>query len=61
VGYHENGVKRLRRREGELALNQMLVLRPEDLVRGDHELVVEGLADFRRSIGLDQTDEGDQA
>jgi RimJ/RimL family protein N-acetyltransferase len=59
VGYRENGVRRLRRREGELALNQMLVLRPEDLVRGDHELVVEGLAAFRRSIGLDQPDEGD--
>jgi RimJ/RimL family protein N-acetyltransferase len=53
VGYRENGVRRLQRREGELALNQMLVLRPEDLVRGDHELVVEGLEAFRSSIGLE--------
>jgi RimJ/RimL family protein N-acetyltransferase len=52
VGYRENGVRRLKRREGELALNQMLVLRPEDLVRGEHELVVEGLEAFRASIGL---------
>jgi len=52
VGYRENGVRRLQRRDGELALNQMLVLRPEDLVRGEHELVVEGLDAFRASIGL---------
>lgn len=56
VGYRENGVRRLKRRDGELALNQMLVLRPEDLVRGEHPLQVEGLAAFRRSIGLDDTD-----
>jgi len=53
VGYRDNGVRRLQRREGEVALNQGLVLRPEDLVRGEHELVVEGVAAFRRSIGLD--------
>jgi RimJ/RimL family protein N-acetyltransferase len=53
VGYRENGVRRLQRRDGELALNQMLVLRPEDLVRGEHELVVEGLGAFRASIGLE--------
>jgi RimJ/RimL family protein N-acetyltransferase len=53
VGYRENGVRRLQRREGELALNQMLVLGPEDLLRGEHELVVEGLDAFRASIGLD--------
>jgi len=52
VGYRENGVRRLKRREGELALNQMLVLRPEDFVRGEHELVVEGLDAFREQIGL---------
>lgn len=52
VGYRENGVRRLQRREGELALNQRLVLRPEDFVRGEHELVVEGLDPFRKSIGL---------
>jgi RimJ/RimL family protein N-acetyltransferase len=53
VGYRENGVRRLKRREGELATNLGLVLRPEDLVRGEHSLEVEGVAAFRRSIGLD--------
>ena len=53
VGYRDNGVRRLKRREGELALNLGLVLRPEDLVRGEHPLEVEGVAAFRRSIGLD--------
>jgi RimJ/RimL family protein N-acetyltransferase len=61
VGYRENGVRRLKRRDGELALNQQLVLRPEDLVRGPHPLHVEGLAAFRRSIGLDDTDAREQA
>jgi RimJ/RimL family protein N-acetyltransferase len=54
VGYRDNGVRRLKRREGELATNLGLVLTPEDLVRGEHPLEVEGVAAFRRSIGLDQ-------
>ena len=53
VGYRDNGVRRLKRREGELALNRRLVLAPDDLVRGPHPLQVEGLDAFRRSIGLD--------
>ncbi len=53
VGYRDNGITRMRRREGELALLQGLVLRPDDLVRGEHPLVVSGLGTFRRSIGLD--------
>jgi RimJ/RimL family protein N-acetyltransferase len=53
VGYRPDGQKRLRRREGELAVNQRLVLRPEDLIRGDSPVTVEGAAPFRRSIGLD--------
>jgi RimJ/RimL family protein N-acetyltransferase len=53
VGYRENGVRRLKRREGELARNLRLVLTPEDFVRGEHPLEVEGLKEFRRSIGLD--------
>jgi RimJ/RimL family protein N-acetyltransferase len=52
LGYRPNGRSRLERREGELAELQRLVLRPEDLVRSDHDLEVEGLAAFRRSIGL---------
>lgn len=53
VGYRENGVRRQVRREGELALNQRLVLTPDDFVRGPHPVEVQGLAAFRRSIGLD--------
>jgi RimJ/RimL family protein N-acetyltransferase len=53
VGYRDNGVRRLKRREGELAANQGLVLTPEELIRGEHPLEVDGVAAFRRSIGLD--------
>ena len=53
VGYRESGVRRLERRPGELALNQQLVLAPADLVRAPYPLQVEGLAPFRRSVGLD--------
>lgn len=53
IGYRENGVNRMHRRQGELAVNQNLILGPGDLVRGPHPLVVEGLKPFRRSIGLD--------
>ena len=53
VGYRPNGTRRLRRREGEVAVNQSLVLTREHLVRDEHALVVEGLEPFRRSIGLD--------
>lgn len=56
VGYRENGVDRLQRRPGELALHQRLVLTPDALRRGEHPLEVEGLGAFRRSIGLDATD-----
>lgn len=53
VGYADNGVRRLRRRDGELAHNLGLVLTPETFIRGEHPLRVEGLSAFRRSIGLD--------
>jgi hypothetical protein len=53
VGYRENGEVRLKRRDGELALNQKLVLSPEDLVRGA-PLEVLGAADVRRFVGLEQ-------
>lgn len=52
VGYRLNGVVRLKRRDGELALNQRLVLTPADLVRGE-PLEVEGAADVRRFLGLE--------
>lgn len=53
VGYRPTGVRRLRRRPGELALNQQLTLDPADFVRGPHPVEVEGLAPVRRLIGLD--------
>lgn len=52
IGYRPNGVRRLRRREGELALNQGLVLTPETFVRGDQEVSVSGVEAFRTHIGL---------
>jgi RimJ/RimL family protein N-acetyltransferase len=53
VGYRENGRTRRERRPGELASTVELVLSPADLVRGPDPVEVEGLAAFRRSIGLD--------
>jgi RimJ/RimL family protein N-acetyltransferase len=52
VGYRDNGVRRMKRGAGELGLNRQLVLRPEDLVRGEHPLAVEGVGALRESIGL---------
>lgn len=53
VGYRQNGVRRLKRREGELATNLGLVLQPDDFIRGEHPVKVEGVDAFRMSIGLD--------
>lgn len=53
LGYQPNGIRRLKRREGELALNQALLLTPEAFVRGPHQVRVTGLEAFRSSIGLD--------
>ncbi len=55
VGYRPNGLVRMKRREGELAVLQKLRLVPDDLIRGEHPVTVEGLTDFRQSIGLDPT------
>jgi RimJ/RimL family protein N-acetyltransferase len=52
VGYVENGSHRTQRRPGELAEHMGFVLTPERLVRGE-PITVEGLAPFRRLIGLD--------
>ena len=51
-GYRENGVSIINRM-GKPATLQMLLLEPGNLVRYEHELIVEGLPEFRRSIGLD--------
>lgn len=53
LGYQPNGIRRLKRREGELALNQALLLTPEHFVRGPDRLQVTGLAELREFIGLD--------
>jgi RimJ/RimL family protein N-acetyltransferase len=51
-GYRENGVSIINRM-GKPATLQMLLLEPGNLVRYEHELIVEGLPEFRGSIGLD--------
>ncbi len=51
VGYRPNGVVRLKRRDGEMALNQKLVLSRRDLVRGE-PLEVCGAEDLRAFLGL---------
>lgn len=58
VGYRPDGVRRLRRREGELALNQVLVLTPDAFVRGPHPVEVRGIGPLRRFLGLDPLHEG---
>jgi len=52
VGYLPNGTIRMRRREGELAINQKLVLTPETFVRGQ-PIEVAGAADLRSFLGLE--------
>jgi RimJ/RimL family protein N-acetyltransferase len=52
TGYTENGRRRVSRL-GKPAMMQALILTPGNLVRFEHDLNVEGLAEFRRSIGLD--------
>jgi RimJ/RimL family protein N-acetyltransferase len=51
-GYTENGVT-VRKRMDKPATLQLLILEPGHLVRYEHPLMVEGLPEFRRSIGLD--------
>ena len=52
LGYVDNGQIRRQRREGELAVTQQLILRPDDLVRPTHPVHVEGAAAVRQLIGL---------
>lgn len=52
VGYAENGWSRVDR-QGKPATLVNLVLERENFVRGGHALTVEGLPEFRRSVGLD--------
>jgi len=52
VGYRPSGVRRLKRRDGELALNQGLVLTPDTFVRCTDQVQVTGAAALRAFIGL---------
>jgi RimJ/RimL family protein N-acetyltransferase len=52
VGYQPNGRQRKKRRDGELALHQNLVLTPETFVRGP-AVSVEGAEGLRRFLKLD--------
>lgn len=51
-GYRENGVSILKRNDKPATL-QLVILEPGNLMRYEHGLTVEGLPEFRRSIGLD--------
>lgn len=53
VGYRPNGVQRMKRREGEVALNQRLVLTPDSFVRGD-PITVCGAEALRTFLGLSE-------
>ncbi len=52
VGYRENGITRLNRRDGEVALSQSLVLTAATLNRPQPPLEVEGVSAFRALLGL---------
>jgi len=51
VGYQPNGFVRLKRRAGEVALNQKLVLTPQTFVRGA-PITVYGLDPLKQFLGL---------
>lgn len=52
VGYRDNGLVRVERRQGEVAVKQSLVVTPATFVRGDVELIADGVIAFRSAIGL---------
>ena len=52
VGYRPGDVRRLKRREGELALNPQLVLTPESFVRPPDPVEVSGADALRAFVGL---------
>ncbi len=55
VGFSANGRTRRQRRQGEMAICQLLVLRPQDLVRPDQLCQVDGETQLRSCVGLDAT------
>lgn len=52
VGYRENGVVRLERRPGEMALNQRLSVTPDTLSRPADDVRVTGDGELREFLGL---------
>jgi RimJ/RimL family protein N-acetyltransferase len=59
TGYTDNGVDRVNRL-GKPAIMRRIVLEPANLVRCKHDLTVEGLPEFRKSIGLDPDEQPPQ-
>ena len=56
VGYTANGYDHVTRL-GKPAVLERIILEPAQLIRYPHEMTVEGLPQFRRSIGLDVPEE----
>jgi RimJ/RimL family protein N-acetyltransferase len=52
TGYTGNGTERCSRL-GKPAIMRRIILEPANLIRYKHDLTVDGLPEFRRSIGLD--------
>jgi RimJ/RimL family protein N-acetyltransferase len=52
VGYRENGRRLLTRGTGEVDEEILVRLMPEDLIRPEHELIVDGVAPFLELLGL---------
>jgi len=59
AGYADNGWEP-GNRMGKRATMRRIILEPAKLVRFEHKLTVEGLPEFRRSIGLDDGQEEDR-
>ena len=59
VGYTDNGDDHFNRL-GKHAVMHRIILEPANLVRYKHDLKVEGLPEFRQSIGLDTPEAQDQ-
>lgn len=56
TGYTDNGADRVNRL-GKPVVMRRIILEPANLVRYKHDLTVEGLPEFRRSIGLDAAEQ----
>lgn len=52
VGYVDNGIGRVQRRPGEMAVKRNLLLTRATFVRGPDPVVVDGVAPLRRAMGL---------